>query len=106
MDAHWPLESFVSISGVRAMCMASIHGDIQEAVEYARRCLPIAKESYRKIWYKLHTCPDSSKWSNLLQLSELVLSLPFTTSRVEQIFSLKLSKPPTGPAYTVQHCVI
>ena len=58
------------------------------AVDYARMYLAIGRERYKKIWYKLHTCPDSTKWSNLLQLCHLVFSLPFTTSRVEQIFSM------------------
>ena len=81
-----PLES-------RGVCIATIQDELEEAVEYARNYLPIGTESYRKIWYKLHTCPDSSKWSNLLQLCKLVFSLPFTTSRVEQIFSkLKVIK--------------
>ena len=81
-----PLES-------RGVCMATIQDELEEAVEYARKCLAIGRESYRKMWYKLHTCPGSSKWSNLLQLSKLVFSLPFTTSRVEQIFSkLKVIK--------------
>ena len=81
-----PLES-------RGVCIATIQDELEEAVEYARKYLSIGRESYKKIWYKLHTCPDSSKWSNVLQLSKLVFSLPFTTSRVEQIFSkLKVVK--------------
>ena len=52
-----PLES-------RGVCIATIQDELEEAVEYARKYL--GTESYRKIWYKLHTCPDSSKWSNLL----------------------------------------
>ena len=71
----------------------TIQDELEAAVEYARKYLAIGKESYRKIWYKLNTCPDSGKWSNLLQLSKLVFSLPFTTSCVEQIFSkLKIIK--------------
>lgn len=38
--------------------------------------LPIGSEIYRKIWYKLHTSPDSSRWPNILILSELLFSLP------------------------------
>lgn len=75
------------------MCSASIQDELEEAVDYARKYLAIGTESYRKIWYKLHTCPDSRKWSGLLQLCNLVFSLPLTTSRVEQIFSkLKVIK--------------
>ena len=41
----------------------------------------------KKIWYTLHTCPDSQKWPNVL-LCELLFSLPIATSRVEQTFSI------------------
>ena len=68
-----PLES-------RGVCMATIQDELQDAIEYARKYLAIGRENYRSIWYKLHTCPDSSKWPNVLQLSKLVFSLPITTS--------------------------
>ena len=75
------------------MCVAVIQDEIQEAVEYARMFLPIGTETYRKIWYKLETCPDSSNWQNVVCLCHLIFSLPFTTSRVEQLFSkLKIIK--------------
>ena len=76
-----PLES-------RDVCIATIQEEIEEAVEYARRYLAIGTESYRRIWYKLHTCPDAHKWPNVLLLCELIFSLPFTTSHVEQMFSM------------------
>lgn len=75
-----PLES-------KGMCIASIQDELEEVVDYARKFLPLGTLSYRKIWFKLHTCPDSEKWPGVLILSELLFSLPFTTSRVEQIFS-------------------
>ena len=61
-----------------------IQDELEEVVEYAQKYLAVDTESYRKVWYKLHTCPDASKWPNVL---ELVFSLPFTTSHVEQMFS-------------------
>lgn len=76
-----PLES-------RGMCIATIQDELEEAVEYARQYLAIGTESYRAIWYKLHTSPNAGKWSNLLMLCELIFSLPFTTSRVEQMFTM------------------
>lgn len=77
----------------KGMCVASIQDELEEVVDYARKYLPIGTVSYRKIWFKLHTCPDSVKWPNVRLLSELLFSLPFSTSRVEQIFSrLKLVK--------------
>ena len=56
-------------------------------VEYARKYLNVSTVEYRKIWYKLFCCPDSRKWPNILVLCELAFSLPFSNSRVEQIFS-------------------
>ncbi len=45
------------------------------------------------VWYTLYTCPDHCKWPNVLQLCQLVFSLPFTTTHVERMFSsLKLIK--------------
>ena len=28
-----------------------------------------------KVWYKLHVCPDASRWTNVLVLCELAFSL-------------------------------
>ena len=60
-----------------------LQDEVDEVVGYARQYLPIGTETYRKIWYKLHTCPDLRRWPNILLLCELVFSLPFSTSRVE-----------------------
>ena len=76
-----PLES-------RGVCILSIQDELDEAVEYAQQYLAIGKEKYTHIWYKLHTSPNADRWPNLLLLSELLFSLPFTTSRVEQMFSI------------------
>ena len=67
--------------------------ELEEAISYARKYLPITTETYKKVWYTLHTCPDASKWPNILMLCQLIFSLPFSTSRVEQVFSrLKVIK--------------
>ena len=55
--------------------------------------LQIGHESYRKIWYQLHSSPDSVKWPNALLVSELLFTLPFSTAKVERLFStLKIIK--------------
>ena len=73
--------------------LSSLHDEIEEIVDHARRYLSIDKVCYQKVWYKLHTSPDSSKWPNVLLLCQLVFSLPFSSGRVERIFStLKLTK--------------
>ena len=70
------------------VCIATIQDELEEAVEYARRSLAIVSDCYKRVWYKLHVCQDAHKWPNLLLLCELIFSLPFTTSCVEQMFSL------------------
>ena len=78
---HAPLES-------KGVSLETIQDELEEAVDYARTYLPIGTESHRRVWYKLHTCPDTSKWPNLLFVCQLTFSLPFSTSRVEQTFSM------------------
>ena len=67
--------------------------EIKDIIEYARAYLRIGQESYRKIWYQLCSSPDSVKWPNVLLVSEVLFSLPFTTAKVERLFStLKIIK--------------
>ena len=72
--------------------IASLQDEVEDAVEYARSYLDIDCLEYRKIWYKLHTCPDVWNWPNLLKLCALAFSLPFSNGRVEQIFLMKVVK--------------
>ena len=76
-----PLES-------KGASIASIQDELEEAVEYARQYLAIAIESYKAIWYKFYISSNAEKWPNLLLLCELIFNLPFTASRVEQMFSM------------------
>ena len=42
---------------------------------------------------RLHTTPDSSKWTNILLICGLLFSLPYSTGKLERfISSLKLTK--------------
>ena len=52
-----------------------------------RRYFSVTDE-YRKVWYKLCVVSDATKWPNILLLSELLFSLPFSNGHVECIFSL------------------
>ena len=73
--------------------LAGIQDELEEVVTYARNFLHIDTEGYQMVWYKLHTCPDASKWPNLIRVCELVFSLPFSNAHVERLFStLKLIK--------------
>jgi len=71
----------------KGVVIASLQDEVEDAVEYARRYLDICRTEYQKVWYKLHSCPDMGKWSNVLKLCALAFSLPFSNGRVEQIFS-------------------
>ena len=83
---HEPLEAI----GVNLLVLQD---QVTEVVEYARSYLSIESEGYHKVWYKLHVCPDASRWKDVLILCELCFSLPFSNGRVETIFSsLKLVK--------------
>jgi hypothetical protein len=73
--------------------LSSLLDELEAIVIYARENLSIRTEDYRSIWYKLHTCPDHSNWTNVLLICQLGFSLPFSNARVEQIFSsLKVLK--------------
>ena len=67
--------------------LSSISDEVDEAVDYARKYLSIARNSYPRVWYRLHTCPDATSWPNLLLICELLFSLPFSTGKVERLFS-------------------
>ena len=78
----------------KGVTIATIQDEIEDIVDYARKYIDINSSLYRKVWYKLQSCPDASKWPNVIALSQLAFSLPFSNGRVEQIFSaLKILKP-------------
>ena len=68
--------------------LCCILDEIEDAVLYSRRYLNIEKDSYKNVWYRLHTAPDTAQWPNLLQICQLLFSLPFSTAKVERIFSV------------------
>ena len=73
--------------------LLTLQDQITEVVVYARNYLSIETEDYHRVWYKLHVCPDSNRWANVLVLCELCFSLPFSSGTVERVFSaLKLIK--------------
>ena len=73
--------------------LCSIQDEVEEAVQYARNFLNVSQNTHRKVWYQLHTVPDSSKWPSVLELSKLLFSLPFSNAHVETAFStLKVIK--------------
>ena len=53
------------------MSLVILYDEIDEVVQYARMYIDINTLEYRKVWYKLFTCPDASNWCNVLSLAEL-----------------------------------
>ena len=68
--------------------LISIQDEIEDIVDYARTYLRIGCDSYKKIWYQLYSSPDAVKWPNILLVSELLFSLPFSTAKVSVSFLL------------------
>ena len=78
---------------VKGADLSSILDEVEDIVEYAWAYLRVESNTYKKIWYQLRTTPDSVKWHNVIQLCELLFSLPFSTAKVERLFSsLKVVK--------------
>ena len=73
--------------------LSGILDETENAMLFARSNLSIQKDSYKRIWYLLDVAPDAVKWKNLLLITELLFSLPFSTAKVERLFSmLKIMK--------------
>ena len=71
----------------KGACIFSLQDEIDEIVDFYRKYLESQGEDYRKVWYKLCTAHDARKWPNVMLVSELLFSLPFTNSIVERAFS-------------------
>ena len=66
--------------------------EIKDIVDQARTYLKIGCDSYKKIWYQLYSSSDSAKWPNIMLVNELLLSLLFSTAKVEHFSTLKIIK--------------
>ena len=76
-------------------CLSQVQDEYNRAQEllHSRGYLRIGSDDYKKIWYQLSTSPDAVKWPNVLTVCELLFSLPFSTVKVERLFStLKIIK--------------
>ena len=43
----------------KEVSFVTLQDEVEEAVEYARTYLDINRTEYRKVWYKLYSCPDA-----------------------------------------------
>lgn len=59
---------------------------------HAKRYINLCSD-YASVWYKLFNVADAKRWSNILDLVELLFCLPMSNGRVERTFSqMKLIK--------------
>ena len=58
--------------------LKSILDEMEDSVDYAKTYLRLGCDSYSKVWYQLYTAPNSANWPNILLVSELLPSLPFS----------------------------
>ena len=56
-------EFLLRLKGVN---LSSLHDEIEKVVDHVRRYRSTYNICYQKVWYRLHTPPDSSKWPNIL----------------------------------------
>ena len=81
--------------------LCSINDELEEMFSFCTNYVDVLAEDYKKIWYKLFSAHDSQKWCNVLLISELLFSLPFANSKVEQaLLTLNLIKTECHPALT------
>ena len=78
--------SFIDPLEAHDVSLSILLDEIEDVIDYARRYLVLESTDYRKVWYNLHICPDSSKRPNILLLCELAFSLSFSNGRVKQCF--------------------
>ena len=64
--------------------LCSINDELEEMFSFCTNYVDVLAEDYKKIWYKLFTAHDSQKWCNVLLISELLFSLPFANTKLEQ----------------------
>ena len=46
---------------VKGVSFVNLQDQVKEAVEYAQTYLDLNHTEYRKVWYKLYSCPDARK---------------------------------------------
>ena len=68
--------------------LCSINDELEEMFSFCTTYVDVLAENYKKIWYKLFSAHDAHKWCNVLLISELLFSLPFANSKVEQALSM------------------
>ena len=56
-------------------------------LQYATKYISLSTLDYRAVWWRIFHSPDSASWVNVLNLIELLFSLPVSNGVVERVFS-------------------
>ena len=67
--------------------MDEIHIEFECVLQYATKYISLSTLDYRAVWWRLFHSPDCSAWVNVLNLIELMFSLPVSNGVVERVFS-------------------
>ena len=54
--------------------LSEIHSEFEAMVSYATQFISLAAMEYQSVWWRLFHAPNKSEWSNILILSNLLLS--------------------------------
>ena len=54
LAVNYIISIFLAPLEARGLCVDILQDEVHEAVEFARKYLPLGQESYSKIWYKPH----------------------------------------------------
>ena len=61
--------------------------EFMDMVDHATQFISLSTLNYLEVWWKIFHSPNASKWSNILTLVQLLLSLPASNGKLERIFS-------------------
>jgi len=56
-------------------------------LQYATKYISLSTSDYRAVWWRILHSPDFAAWVNVLNLTELLFSLPESNGVVERVFS-------------------
>jgi hypothetical protein len=95
-----PMEAIVRL-GVRfkhplesnGVDIEQLKDEFHDMITYASQFISLATLDYQSVWWRLYHAPNMSSWCNILQLVQLLFTLPASNGKLERVFSmLKLIK--------------
>ena len=72
----------ISMEDASIDCSA-VQEEWDDMVDYRRKYLKLVQEDYKVLWWKLFNTVDTKQWSNILDVVELLFSLPMSNGHLE-----------------------